>query len=435
MMRLLYRMLVVTALPFAATLFAVRGLRGYPGERHGLLQRFGFGRRQSANAIWIHAVSVGEVQAAVALVRSLRDRYPNIPLTMTTTTGTGATRAREAFGDVVDIRFLPFDSLGCVRRFLNRVQPRIAIIVEKELWPNLYGECAARGIPLVIASATISARAERRMQKLAPLFRDVLAKGVRIAAQSEADAERFRRLGVVSSRVQVIGNLKFDLTLSAQLPEQGVTLRRRCGWQDRVLLVGGSTYELEESALLEAQRRLRREGIDMTLVLAPRHPSRFESVAARLQSDGVVYARRSQLETNSTRPPDVLLLDTLGELMGAYAAADLAFVGGSLVTDVGGHNLIEPAALGIPTIAGPYVYNALEVGAALRAAGALTMVMDTESLIAEVRSLVTNKDERSRRGALGKIFVEDNRGTLERLLAYLEPLMAESLARSPTTNR
>jgi 3-deoxy-D-manno-octulosonic-acid transferase len=273
------------------------------------------------------------------------------------------------------------------------------------------------------------------MQKLARLFRDVFASGVRIAAQSEVDAERFRRLGVAPSRVQVIGNLKFELTLSAQLPEQGAALRAGCGWQDRVLLVGGSTYELEESALLEAQRRLRREGIDLALVLAPRHPSRFESVAARLQSDGVVYARRSQLDAIPTRAPDVLLLDTLGELMGAYAAADLAFVGGSIVSDVGGHNLIEPAALGIPTIAGPYVYNAPEVAAALRAAGALTTVIDTESLITEVRSLVTNEDERFHRGALGRAFVENNRGTLERLLGYLEPLMAESLARSPTTNR
>ena len=435
MMRWLYRMLTVAALPFAATLFAIRGLRGYPGEQRGLLQRFGFGHRQSDRAFWIHAVSVGEVQAAVTLVRSLRSRYPTIPMTLTTTTGTGARRAREAFGDAVDIRFLPFDSLGCVRRFLDRVRPRVAIIVEKELWPNLYGECAARAIPVVIASATMSARAERRMQKLAPLFRDVFASGIRIAAQSEVDAERFRRLGVAPSRVQVIGNLKFDLTLSAQLPEQGAALRARCGWQDRLLLVGGSTYELEESALLEAQRRLRREGIDLALVLAPRHPSRFESVAARLQSDGIVHSRRSQLEVMPARVPDVLLLDTLGELMGAYAAADLAFVGGSLVADVGGHNLIEPAALGIPAIAGPNVYNAPEVAADLRAAGALSTCVDTESLIAEVRSLVTNKDERFRRGARGRAFVEKNRGTLERLLGYLEPLMAESLARSPTTNR
>lgn len=436
MMRFFYRALVVAVLPFAFALFVVRGLRGNPGELRGLSQRMGFGTRQATKTIWIHAVSVGEVQAAAALVRALRSRYPEVPVTVTTTTGTGARRAREMFGDTVDVRFLPFDSLGCVRRFLDRVQPRVAIIIEKELWPNVFGECSARAIPLLLASATVSARTVERWRLFAPLFREVFDQSVIVAAQSEVDAHRFRQLGVAPSRVQVVGNLKFDLSLSPQLSEQGAALRVRCGWQHRMLLVGGSTYDLEETALLDTQRRLHAEGIDVALVLAPRHPSRFEAVAARLQAAGVTFARRSSLSsTSSDASPDVLLLDTLGELMSAYAAADLAFVGGSLVSDVGGHNLIEPAALAVATLTGPHGYNSPDIAAALQAAGALAIVRSAEEMFSQVRALATHDEERARRGALGRAFVEENRGTLERLLAHLEPLMAESPPRWPTASR
>ncbi len=436
MMRFFYRVLVVAVLPFAFALFVVRGLRGNPGELRGLSQRMGFGTRQATKTIWIHAVSVGEVQAAASLVRALRSRYPEVPVTVTTTTGTGATSAREMFGDTVDVRFLPFDSLGCVRRFLDRVQPRVAIIIEKELWPNLFGECSARAIPLVLASATVSARTVERWRLFAPLFREVFDQSVIVAAQSEVDAGRFRQLGVAPSRVQLVGNLKFDLSLSPQLSEQGAALRARCGWQHRMLLVGGSTYDLEETALLDTQRRLHAEGIDVALVLAPRHPARFEAVAARLQAAGVTFARRSSLSSTSRdASPDVLLLDTLGELMSAYAAADLAFVGGSLVSDVGGHNLIEPAALAVATLTGPHGYNSPDIAAALQAAGALVIVRDAESLLTELRALARNAEERARRGALGLAFVEENRGTLERLLARLEPLMVEPRPQSSTTSR
>lgn len=436
MMRVLYRVLATTALPLATVLFALRIVRGNPGERRGFSQRLGFGIRQASDAIWIHAVSVGEVQAATALVHALRSQYPEVPITLTTTTGTGATRARETFGSAIDIRFLPFDSLGCVKRFLDRVRPRLAIVIEKELWPNLLGECTARSIPIVLASATVSAKAVDRWRRFAPLFRDVFESGVFVAAQSEIDADRFRQIGVSSTHIRVIGNLKFDLSLPHGLGERGATLRARCGWTRRTLLVGGSTYALEESALLEAQRRLRAEGIDLALVIAPRHPARFDAVAARLQSAGVNFVRRSQLDAGSTfASPDVLLLDTLGELMSAYATADLAFVGGSLVTDVGGHNLIEPAALAVSTITGSHGYNAVDITHELRAAGALAVVNDAEGLVDEVRQLANQEAERRRRGELGRAFVEQNRGTLERLLACLPPLRAEPQPQSPTANR
>lgn len=432
MSRLLYRWLVFVAVPFACAFFLLRALRGHRGEFRGLSQRLGYGPHANAPSIWLHAVSVGEVQAGAALVRALQARYPQTPLTLTTTTGTGAARARALFGDSIDVRFLPFDSTGCVRRFLERVRPKIAIILEKELWPTLYGACAARQIPVLLASATVSARACARYRRFASLFEEVFARGLMVAAQTERDAERFRAMGVAAPRVSTLGNLKFDLALPARLDEHGRALRERFGWQNRLVLVGGSTYEAEEAALLEMQRRLHREGIDIALVLAPRQPTRFNAVAERLQAAGVAFARQSSGAQRER--PDVLLLDTLGELMGAYAAADIAFVGGSLVEKIGGHNLIEPAALAVATLSGPNGYNAPDVGAALVAEGALSIVGDDESLIASVRQLATDSAERRRRGELGRAFVERNRGTLLRLLALIEPIISAQPPRPSPTN-
>lgn len=433
MMRTLYRLLVLFALPFATVYFILRALRGHRGELHGFLERFGYGRPIASASIWIHAVSVGEVQAGATLVRALQSRYPQSPLVLTTTTGTGAARARALFGESIDVRFLPFDSTGCVRRFLDRVQPSMALILEKELWPTLYHGCLQRQIPIILASATVSSRAVSRYRRFAGLFEDVFASGLTVAAQSDVDAQRFRDIGVAAARVSTIGNLKFDLSLPTGLAESGRTLRTRCGWQDRVVLVGGSTYEVEESVLLDTQRRLHAAGIDLALVLAPRHPTRFESVAQRLQSSGVAFARQSRFVEGAKI--DVLLLDTLGELMGAYAAADIAFVGGSLVDDVGGHNLIEPAALAVTTITGPNGYNAPDIAAALLDEGALTMIQDGSMMTDSVRILAADAAERRRRGLLAQAFVERNRGALTRLLTLIELTMASQASRTSPTSR
>lgn len=428
MLRALYRGVVYLLVPIACAVLAFRGLRDRSYWRN-FGERFGFGTRIGAPSIWVHAVSVGEVQAAAALLQALRERHPDIPLTLTTVTPTGAARARALFGETIDVRFLPYDTTGSVRRFFDRVQPLLAIIIEKELWPNLYHECGERAVPLVLASAAVSPRSLGRYRRLARLFADTLSNGIVIAAQTEVDAARFRAIGANPRRTHVVGNLKFDLALAPDLRAAGETLRQRYGLGARLVLVAGSTYEAEEIALLEVQARLQAENIDLVLVLAPRHPPRFESVAARLKSVGRVTARRSSAE-GASRPIDVLLLDTLGELMQAYAAADLAFVGGSLVTGVGGHNLIEPAALAVPTLTGPHGFNAVDIANALLEERALTMVGDVDELQREVRRLALDPRERHRRGELGQRFVERNRGTLERLLKLLEPIIADARSRS-----
>ncbi|MFM2110054.1 MAG: 3-deoxy-D-manno-octulosonic acid transferase [Steroidobacteraceae bacterium] len=439
MMALFYNVSLWLLQPFALALIVWRGFRDH-GYWRNLSQRFGFGGFSSAESIWLHAVSVGEVQAAAGLVLALRAQHPDCPLVLTTTTATGAARARALFGDTVELRFLPFDTRANVRRFLARVRPKLAIIIEKELWPNLMRECGARGVAVVLASATISARSLRRYQKLVDVFRETLREHTTVAAQSEIDAARFCELGVPTARVYVTGNLKFDVSLAEEARAAGMALRARLGWQRRCVLVAGSTYAAEETLLLEVQRRLRAANVDLALVLAPRHPPRFASVAATLRSQAAIFVARSAMSEPSTLPAidrsaaDVLLLDTLGELTTAYAAADLAFVGGSLVGDVGGHNLIEPAALAVATLTGPHGYNNADVVAAMQSAGALEVVGDVDSLASRVAALASDAAERRRRGELAQRFVTANRGTLQRLLDLLTPLNSRASQRPRPTS-
>lgn len=422
MIRLLYQIVVRLLVPVACVTLAVRSLRDR-SYRGGFAERFGFGARSAAPSIWVHAVSVGEVQAASELVKELRRRYPAVPLTLTTVTPTGAARARALFAGDVDVRYVPYDLTGNVRRFFDRVQPRLAIILETELWPNLYHECGVRGVPLVLASARISPRSVGRYRMLASLFRTALSNGIVIAAQSPGDAERFQSIGANPARTHVVGNVKFDLHVPPDHRVRGAELRARHAATNRFVWVAGSTHDGEEQAVLQAHAALLAAGVDALLVLAPRHPPRFDGVAHRLKAAGLTIVRRSSGETASAET-NVLLLDTLGELSLFYAAADVAFVGGSLVP-IGGHNLLESAALGIPTLTGPHVFNAEDVAAALVSEGAVACVDDGASLQSALLSLAGDANERARRGALGVAVVERNRGTLERLLALLEPLLSE----------
>jgi 3-deoxy-D-manno-octulosonic-acid transferase len=430
MMQLVYQSVVYLLAPIACLVLLWRGLRDR-SYWQDLPERFGFGSSTMEPAIWVHAVSVGEVQAAVALVQSLRRRYPGVPLVLTTVTPTGKARARAAFGDTIDVRYLPYDLPGSVRRFFDRVRPRVAVILETELWPNLFRTCGRRGVPLVLASARISPRSVGRYRLLASLFRETLSHGIVIAAQGEDDAERFRAIGANPAKTHVVGNIKFDFELPAGILDRGAARRVACAATDRFLWVAGSTHDGEEDAAIEAQRSLEAAGIPNLLVLAPRHPQRFAAVASSLEARRVRHARRSA-DVAVSADTQVLLLDSLGELVEWYAAADVAFVGGSLVP-VGGHNLLEPAALAVPSLTGPHVFNAQEIARSLVSEGAAEMVQDPSGLSAALLRLAQDPEERHRRGALGQALVARNRGTLQRLEALIEPLIGP--ARSPSANR
>jgi 3-deoxy-D-manno-octulosonic-acid transferase len=388
--------------------------------RQRFSQRFGNGETMAEPSIWVHAVSVGEVNAAAVLVRTLYDRYPGIPLVVTTLSPTGDERARALLGDRANIRYLPLDLPGSVSRFFDRVKPRIAVIFETELWPNLYHECGRRRVPLVLASARLSPRNMSRYRRFISLFREVLSNRVTVAAQGEGDAERFRSLGADPERTHVTGNLKFDFAVPANVKTKGAELRQLYA-ADRPVWVAGSTHAGEEAQVLEAHREVRKTHPGAILALVPRHPQRFSEVASWLEKQNVRFIRHSQPSAR-TRDLEVVLVDTLGELLDFYAMGDVAFVGGTLV-EVGGHNLLEPAALGLPVLAGPHNFNGADIAKILVERGAVFIVNDARELAAKVSVLLSNPEDRARIGTLGRECVEDNRGALNKLLSLIDPLL------------
>jgi 3-deoxy-D-manno-octulosonic-acid transferase len=414
---------------FLAYLFAplwvgALALRGFRDKSHwrGFSQRFGLGAALPTQSIWVHAVSVGEVQAAVPLVESLLARFPGIPLVLTTTTPTGRARAEAIFKQRVDVRFVPIDWPGSVRRFFSRVRPRLAVILETEIWPNLYHRCGKLGVPLVLASARISPRSVNRYRQLVGLFRETLSHGIFIAAQSEEDAERFRSIGANPEHTHVVGNIKFDFGYPPDMEARGHDLRQMLG-PNRPVWVAGSTHEKEEELLIAAHARIRERFSNALLVLVPRHPPRFGDVANLLRERGIRFVRRtSAVPVNPDT--EVYLLDTLGELPPFYAAGDVAFVGGSLGIDhVGGHNLLEPAALSLPIVAGPHNFNSADIARMLVERQALKIVSDAPELAAVVGDLLARPPLRATMGAAARKVVDGNRGAVKRLMEFLEPLL------------
>ena len=418
-MQFLYNVLIYLAAPVAIGIQLWRSLRD-PSYRRQLGERFGFGPAIEGGAIWIHAVSVGEVQAAEPLVRRLLARRLRYPLLLTTVTPTGAARARQLFGEQVHLRYVPFDLPGSVRRFFDRTKPQLAMILETELWPNLYAECGRRDVPLVLASARLSPRSVGRYRRMVPLFRRTLSHGIVIAAQSEADAERFRSIGAHAARTHVSGNIKFDYEPRPEVEARGARWRA-ANAPKRPVWVAGSTHEGEEDIILDAHQRLLARYPDALLLLVPRHPQRFDVVRERLMRRGVSFTNRSKGHPVAASNA-VLLGDSMGELMDFYAAADVAFVGGSLVP-VGGHNLLEPASLGRPILTGPHFFNSEAVVRLLLDAGAVRIVRDARGPEHEVMELLGSAEQRAAMGAAGRAVLDANRGALDRLLKLVDPLL------------
>jgi 3-deoxy-D-manno-octulosonic-acid transferase len=421
--RILYSLLTYLLQIPVATYWLFRALSN-SSYRHGTGQRFGFGYPKLDSCIWIHAVSVGEVQAAAPLIRELAKRYPEHQILVTSVTPTGAARVEDLFGDTVARCYIPFEMPLAVNRFFASLNPEIALIMETEIWPNLYRGCGVRNIPLVLVSARISPKSLSGYRKALPLFRETLSHGIIIAAQSEADADRFRSLGASSVRTWVIGNIKFDIELPETLIADGQRLRREL-FGDRPVWVAASTHEDEEQQMLAAHALLQERFPDLLLVLVPRHPERFREVGKLVEQQEFQCVHRTAGEATN-EGTDVFLVDTMGELPLFYAASDVAFVGGSLVP-VGGHNLLEPAALGLPVISGPHVFNAQEIADMFIERGASRVVHDFNELAASVGDLISDPDAATRIGEKGREIVLKNRGSLSKLLGLLEPLIGNSL--------
>ena len=422
MARKLYSFILYLLTPFVVARLLWRSLRA-PAYRQRIGERFGYIPfcSQTQSTIWIHAVSVGEVRAAVPLVQALRKQYPQVRLLLTTTTPTGAATAQSAFTDsAITHRYAPYDLPAVVDRFLDRANPHLLIILETELWPNWVAACQARAIPVVLVNARLSGRSVRGYQRLAALTQQTLRGVTIIAAQSKLDADRFLAFGAYPIQITVTGNLKFDQTLPKSIREEGAALRAELG-VDRPVWIAASTHTGEEAILLAVHAEVRKTLPDALLLLVPRHPERFAAVAAQCRQVGfspVLWSEHRLVPTECA----VYLGDTMGRLLLFYAAADVAFVGGSLVP-VGGHNPLEPAALGIPLLFGSHRFNFAEITDLLLEAGAAHEVKEAAVLTAFLIRYLKNKTLRHRVGERGQQVVEENRGALATIKQLVDSVL------------
>lgn len=417
-MRWLYTLLLYSLLPLILLRLWWRG-RLAPAYRRRIGERFGFFTAPPLRApIWVHAVSVGETIAAAPLIRALQQRHPERDIVVTTMTPTGSERVRALFGDSVFHVYAPYDLPDALARFLTRLQPTLALIVETELWPNTVEACAARGIPSLLVNARLSERSARGYARIGALTESMLQSLTGVVAQNVADGERFVALGLPRERLTVSGSIKFDIELSAELRERAAAERERLGLAQRPVWIAASTHEGEDDALLDAHIALRQRHPDLLLLLVPRHPERFDAVAALIAQRGLSVVRRS---SGAVVDADgaVLLGDTMGELLLLLGCADIAFVGGSLIAR-GGHNMLEPAAWGLPIITGDSDFNFREISLLLQQAGALVKVADTNALTETLATLLDDAAERQQRGAAARQVVEQNRGALEKLLDVID---------------
>ncbi len=421
-MRYLYTIAMYLVTPLLVLRLLARGVRSRPYHRRWP-ERFGFFEAPGfSGSLWVHAVSVGEVNAAEPLIKALRRDYPNAPLVITTVTPTGTARVHQLFGDSVFHVYLPYDLPFAVRRFLQRTRPRLALIVETEIWPNLYFACRRRGIPLMIVNARLSERSLRGYLPLRGIVRSALRCVRQIAAQSRTDAARYRLLGADPQQLLITGNMKFDMPIPHGAVAEGAAMRE-CWGPRRPVWMAASTHEGEEMAVLEAHLQVLKRMPDALLLLAPRHPERFRLVENSVRSLGFAVGTRSADGVPSPAH-QVFVIDAMGQLMPFFAAAEVAFVGGSLVP-IGGHNVLEPAALSTPVLVGPHTFNFEEITRSLIDQGGAERVADSQHLGQDVLRLLRDPGKRQRMGRAAQQVFERERGAVGRIMQLIDTLLQE----------
>lgn len=385
-----------------------------------LQERFGYVDAKNQGGIWLHAVSVGEVIAAVPLVKKLQVKYPHYPIVVTTMTITGAERALALFDDRVQHCYVPYDLPAALQRFIALKNPKLLIIMETEIWPNLLYVCQKRKLPLLLANARLSEKSLRGYQKIRFWLKDLFPAFHYIAAQTKEDAARFAALGALPQQLVITGSVKFDMTVPESALQQALVFKERFG--KRPIWIAASTHEAEEDIILKAAQRVLKQLPDALLVWVPRHPERFAKVKALAQKQGLSVSLRS-LEEVVAPTTQIIVGDSMGELLAYYGASDVAFVGGSLVPPLGGHNLLEPAMLNLPIITGPHIFNFKEVFRLLQQADALRVADDAEALAATVVSLLQDSVLRAQLGHHGLQVVQQNVGAVDKHLALIAELL------------
>jgi 3-deoxy-D-manno-octulosonic-acid transferase len=404
-------------LPFALLNLIWRGIR-YPAYWRRWPERFGYLEpMRGTPVIWVHAVSVGEVRSSAELVNALADKYPRHRILVTTMTPTGSEQVQELFGGRVFHAYVPYDLPGSVRRFMGRVAPEFAVIAETEFWPNLFKACQDRKVPLFLVNVRLSSQSLRGYLRVPRTAKEMLDRATVICAQTRSDAQRLKSLGVSQLRVEVTGNLKFDSPLPAELLGEAEELRKQWG-ANRPVWIAASTHRGEERKILAAYKTLREVFKDLLLVVVPRHPERFTTVARLCRRSGARVALRSIQHADIPADVDILIGDTMGELQRLYAASDISFVGGSLA-QVGGHNLLESCAVGVPVVFGPNMFHFEEISVMALERGAGRQVQDEDELAETVAFYLQQGELRDAAGQAGRALVAENRGAVNRTLQLI----------------
>ncbi|MBW8186141.1 lipid IV(A) 3-deoxy-D-manno-octulosonic acid transferase [Shewanella nanhaiensis] len=409
MNRFLYSILLYLLLPLLVLYLAFRAIKS-PGYRGRWGERFGLAKLKQSDLL-IHSVSMGETLAAIPLIKAVQQQYPQMSITVTTTSPTGSAEVVKALGTSVQHCYLPFDISMCVKRFLKQVSPKQIIIMETELWPNLVDQASKLGVKIMLANARLSQKSADQYQQRISLSQPMLQSLDMIAAQSQQAAERFVALGVSPDKVKVCGSLKFDLTIPAEKLVQAKALRELWRDDNAHIWVAGSVHPGEFDAMLKVHKYLLNDHPDALLIMVPRHPEQFNAAAEQILASGLSLARRSQQDEVSATT-QVLLGDSMGELLTFYGAADQAFVGGTLI-DNGGHNPLEPAALGLPVYVGPNHWDFAEITGLLNDAGALKVIDNGEELATELLAKFHDKPTYQAASEAGLRVVDANKGALK----------------------
>jgi len=405
-----YSLLTAVLTPVVLIRLALRGLKS-PAYFRRWRERFGLfpdpGFRQT---IWIHAVSVGEVNAAIPLIRSLMETYQDSDFVVTTITPTGSDRVQQVFGNQVFHVYLPYDLPGAVKRFLRKIRPRLAVIMETEIWPNLFRFSHKQGIPVVVANARLSEMSLKGYKWVQTLAAMAFNHARHVAAQTRTDADRMLRLGCNPEKIHIVGSLKFDIQIDEETRRTGALYRQKLG-ADRRIWIAASTHPDDEKEVLQAYVMLKKAYPDLLLVLVPRHPERFAQAAQNCRNRGLNTQLRSEHGFCDDQA-DVFVVDTMGELLPFYAAADFAFVGGS-IANVGGHNVLEAAVFSLPVLVGPNTHNFAEINQLLSACGGSVTVQNAEDIVREIRQLIESPEQCRRMGEAAYRMVEENRGAVD----------------------
>ncbi len=412
MVRYLYTLLYILAAPLLCLRWVYKSFKP-PQYREPLRERFGIVNKEEKSSIWFHAVSMGESNAAIAIIKKLLAKYPDLNIIVTTTTPTGARQIHNGLGDRVKHHYSPCDLPGTIKRFIRRAKPRLLVIMETELWPNWLHQLKKNNIPVILANARMSERSARKYQKVSSLALEMMESFRAILAVNQSDAERYKGLGLPAENVVVTGNIKFDIDLP-----QFADHSYYPDWKGLPVWIAASTHKGEDELVLKAHQKVREKVPQARLILVPRHPERFDSVAGLITDFGFKFSRRSKPNT-WCKSAEVLLGDTMGELMQAFNISDLALVAGSFA-EIGGHNPIEPAVLAKPVLTGPHIFNFNEIFGDLIEAGGAQMVADQQELVAAVIQLFESKSNADSMGSKAAVVINTNRGALDKTVSVIE---------------